>query len=244
MRPAAQVSAHAPCEQTSPALHFVPHAPQFDGSTFVSTHVAPHFVVPPTHSSAHSPFAQTCPAEHFVPHVPQLFGSDFVSAQLVPHCVVPAPHSMLQCPFEHTSPAPHAAPHAPQFDRSLDVSTQPDAQAVCPVGQVGPASTVTSAVASADASPGVFAPGSLPPQPAAVSTPSAHAATTNAARRRALIHPCPDRSRMSSSVCTRPCSDARRTKGPSSTLSKIGWHKQVAIRLSLPVAELQSRVFR
>jgi hypothetical protein len=44
---------------TKPAVQTVVHVPQCAGSVLVSTHDAPHFVVPPTHESEHAPLLHT-----------------------------------------------------------------------------------------------------------------------------------------------------------------------------------------
>jgi hypothetical protein len=40
--PPPQLSAHAPCEQTSPAPHFLPQAPQFSLSRAMAVQLVPH----------------------------------------------------------------------------------------------------------------------------------------------------------------------------------------------------------
>ena len=42
--PVGQFAVQAPAWQVSPAAHALPHAPQFAGSTFESTHLLPHAV--------------------------------------------------------------------------------------------------------------------------------------------------------------------------------------------------------
>jgi hypothetical protein len=73
--PGAHDAWHVLFEQTSPASHALPHAPQFCGSLVVSRQLCPHFVVPPEHVSAHVPFEQTCPLAHAFAHFPQFAGS-------------------------------------------------------------------------------------------------------------------------------------------------------------------------
>jgi len=61
VRPMPHVVPHVPLLHDSPEAHALPHPPQFDGSTLVSTHELPHCVVPPPHDEAHAPCEQTCP---------------------------------------------------------------------------------------------------------------------------------------------------------------------------------------
>jgi hypothetical protein len=79
-----------------PAPHVFPHAPQFAGSTLVSTQLCPHCVVPPAQLSAHAPCEHTCPPVHALPQAPQLSGS-------VATVVQPRPHAV--CPPLHVTPA-------------------------------------------------------------------------------------------------------------------------------------------
>jgi hypothetical protein len=62
-----------PVEQTWPAAHALPHAPQFFGSLAVFTHDAPHLVSPEVHAQA--PPEQTPPLPQLTPQAPQLLGS-------------------------------------------------------------------------------------------------------------------------------------------------------------------------
>lgn len=62
---------HMPTEQYWLAGQAAPQAPQLAGSTFVSTHVVPHCVVPLPHATVHTLFEQTWPAPQVVPQIPQ-----------------------------------------------------------------------------------------------------------------------------------------------------------------------------
>ena len=113
-----QALAHEPAAQDWEAAHLVPHAPQFAGSVFVSTHFPLHRVSVPAHP--HWPFAQTWPVGHACPHDPQFFASTWVFVQI---CELPAPQMVLpqaQEPELQVNPAPQAFPHDPQFLGSFD----------------------------------------------------------------------------------------------------------------------------
>jgi hypothetical protein len=62
----------------------MPHAPQFDGSVWRSTHlqIVPHTVRPAGHPQAHLPPSQTPCSGHCTPQAPQLLGSFAKSMQL------------------------------------------------------------------------------------------------------------------------------------------------------------------
>ena len=57
--PPTQVSAQTLFEQTWPAAHTVPQAPQFAGSFLVLVQALPHLVAPPEHTSPQTPLPQT-----------------------------------------------------------------------------------------------------------------------------------------------------------------------------------------
>jgi hypothetical protein len=59
----------------------VPQPPQLIGSTFVSTQLLPHLVVPPLQTMVHPPFTHCCPLTHAFPQDPQLALSLLVFAQ-------------------------------------------------------------------------------------------------------------------------------------------------------------------
>jgi hypothetical protein len=96
----------------------LPQPPQFCGSVFVSTHIAPHIIEPPTHDSPHCPAEQTWPVSHTCPHVPQFPGSSRVSTHVPPHAAVPDPHDV--CPLPLTEP--HAATIAAKTKSTARIS--------------------------------------------------------------------------------------------------------------------------
>jgi len=122
----------------------MPHPPQFDGSTLVSTQELPHRFVPPAHTTAHAPREQTSPLGHLTPQAPQLDGSLVVSAQEIPHWSVPDPQLTEHVPFEQTRPDSHIAPHAPQLLGSLDVSVHCPEHDVSSALQLPPLSAAAS----------------------------------------------------------------------------------------------------
>jgi hypothetical protein len=85
--PAAQLLEQALCEQTWPAAHIVPHAPQLSGSPVVLTQAWPHACRPDVHTHAPATHAWLLP--QVVPHVPQLRKSAFVSVQMPLQLVCP-----------------------------------------------------------------------------------------------------------------------------------------------------------
>jgi hypothetical protein len=91
------------------------------------------------------PPLQICDAPHAVAQSLQCAGSLLRSTQLVPHLVSPAEHIVEHAPTSQTSPAWQATPHAPQLAASLFLSTQPDAQRICPEGQDMPPPSVVIA---------------------------------------------------------------------------------------------------
>ena len=60
---------HALETQILPAVHTVPHAPQFAPSVFGSTHTPLHVIVPVL--QVHVPLMQSSPVEQPLPHAPQ-----------------------------------------------------------------------------------------------------------------------------------------------------------------------------
>jgi hypothetical protein len=120
--------AQFPLKHVVPAGQTVPHAPQFDGSSFVFTHARLHSTRPLAQVTAHWPSEQTSPMAHAVPQVPQLAGSLETSTHALPHWVAPVRHP-LQAPEVQAVRAGHAVPQAPQFATSLEVSTQVPLQA-------------------------------------------------------------------------------------------------------------------
>jgi hypothetical protein len=118
---------HWPPEQTSPAGHFVPQAPQLLGSLLVlaqpdAQQVSPAAQMTPLH--AHAPPAQASGAPHALPHVPQLASLVFTSTHaplqqtsgklqdpVVPHGHEPLVEHLplLQQSVEgpHAEPPPH-----------------------------------------------------------------------------------------------------------------------------------------
>jgi len=76
------VAEQIPVEQTCPAAHVLPHAPQFFGSTLVSAHVPDgHAVKSSRHW--HLPARQCWPSPHWMPQAPQFSESKAGSEQPV-----------------------------------------------------------------------------------------------------------------------------------------------------------------
>jgi hypothetical protein len=169
----AQLVPHVPAEQTWPARHALPQAPQFCSSLVVFEQKLPpsdvQTVWPGAHWTLQVPVSQTSPAPHAVAQPPQWDGSTFVSAQLCPHCVVPPPQLVVHAPCEQTSPAEHAFPQLPQFAGSLALVEQASPHIVWLAGHVAAASAcVASDWAASDcAASGSLDPGDpvLEPQP-------------------------------------------------------------------------------
>jgi hypothetical protein len=89
----------------------------------MSTHSAPHFVVPPPHARPHLPPLQTSPVAHFVPQPPQFVGSTVESTHSLPQGIVPPLQKPPHVLAEQKSPAAHACPHDPQLSGLREVST-------------------------------------------------------------------------------------------------------------------------
>ena len=88
MLPVGQVQ--TPETHVSPPRHALPHAPQFAGSLFSSTHAPEHAVRPVPHPAEQTPLRQSGVApEQTVPHAPQFAGSDDTSTHAPPHARVP-----------------------------------------------------------------------------------------------------------------------------------------------------------
>lgn len=182
--PPPQDKEHTPLEQSWPAGQALPHAPQFAGSTFVSTHALPHAVVPPEQLPPHTAFEHTCPAAHAMPQPPQFAGSTLVSTHALPHFTVPPPQTSEQTPFEQTSPAGHATLQAPQFARSIVVFAHVSPHCVVPPRQVVPhlpAEQSSPALHSVPHAPQFFGSSDVTTQlPAQSSLPGPHAAVPSA----------------------------------------------------------------
>lgn len=85
---AAQLALQAPFEQTSPAVHALPHAPQWAGSLFRSVHAPSQADMGALHVSSHLPATQLAvpaPSGQWLPQLPQLSGSVARSAHTLPH---------------------------------------------------------------------------------------------------------------------------------------------------------------
>jgi hypothetical protein len=89
-----------PALQTSPAAHFVPHAPQLSRSVSSVAQTPAHSACVAGHDTEHLPATQTNPAPHALPHAPQLLRSSAVSTHVVPHIDRPVAHEA----FESTTP--------------------------------------------------------------------------------------------------------------------------------------------
>ena len=91
--PAWHVSAHAPFEQTSPAGHGVPHAPQFAVSVLRLTQAEPQISAAAPeqlalHAGADAPMAHSgADSGHFVPQAPQFCESIRLVSQMSSACV-------------------------------------------------------------------------------------------------------------------------------------------------------------
>src|SRR5580658_4004185 len=98
---------HVPAEQTLPALHVLPHVPQFWESIFVLVQTPPQSVVPLPQLGAHVPAEHTSPVGQALPHLPQLASSVIGSTQTDPHWRLPAPQLEAHAPAEQTSTLVH-----------------------------------------------------------------------------------------------------------------------------------------
>lgn len=79
---------HAPLRQTWPALHALPHLPQFSASDWVSVQPFVHAASPDRHWQAE--LAQVCPVTHALPQLPQFALLLETSTQAEPHTACPA----------------------------------------------------------------------------------------------------------------------------------------------------------
>ena len=132
VRPAWQVRAQTPLEQTSPEAHAFAQPPQWEGSAWRSVHTPLQADKPAWQETWQTPPAQTCPALHAARQAPQLAKSEVVSRQEPEQSVSPTSQESWHLPLEQTSPALQAAPHAPQFAGSEVKSRQTSPQAVIP----------------------------------------------------------------------------------------------------------------
>jgi len=129
---------HAPAEQVSPVLHFLPHEPQCEASVLVFTQAPEHFVSVFLHVAGviepfielepplQAPAAQVSPDLHFLPHEPQCEASVLVLTQEPEHLVSVFLHVAgvmepfieleppLQAPAAQVSPVLHFLPQLPQ----------------------------------------------------------------------------------------------------------------------------------
>jgi hypothetical protein len=101
---------HVPPLQTSPAPHFVPQAPQFCGSSFVSAQIEPQSFVPPPQLVPHLPCEQSSPLGHAVPHAPQFALSFCVLTQLPLQRVPALPHALVDTSLVASVPPPSVWP--------------------------------------------------------------------------------------------------------------------------------------
>jgi hypothetical protein len=92
VRPAAHDAAQCPVEQTCPAGHAIPHAPQFERSVDVFTQRPPQTVSGAGQVSAHMPPEHASPALHAWPHSPQLLRSDCTFTHSPPQSIVEPLH--------------------------------------------------------------------------------------------------------------------------------------------------------
>ncbi len=123
--------AHAPPAQPENWVgHFMPHALQWSGLVFRSTHVPEHSVklVLQTHlPEMHSP-----PSPHALPHMPQLLPSVIGSTHAVPQASCEP--GQTHAPSVQVAPAGHAFAHAPQWALFVLVSTHAPSHPVSPPG--------------------------------------------------------------------------------------------------------------
>jgi hypothetical protein len=83
--PLAQLVAHAPPEQTWPAAHVLPHAPQLALSVASVTQAPPHTAWPEGQLVPHAPETHASEAPHTVPQAPQSSCAVRTSTQPPPH---------------------------------------------------------------------------------------------------------------------------------------------------------------
>lgn len=108
--PGSQV--HWPARQVAPAAHAIPHAPQFLGSVWVSTHAEEQFFWFAPHAAVQTPLLQTWLAPHAVPHAPQFLGSFNVAEQVPPQ--FSSVKGQVQWPLVHPR-LPQVVAHWPQW---------------------------------------------------------------------------------------------------------------------------------
>ena len=108
----AQVSAHAPLEQTGAVTgQTLPQPPQLVGELCVDVQTPLQSVPPFGHR--HAPPRHVVPPVHATLQAPQFALSEATFTQRLPHAVVPCGHA--QTPPAQTSPGAQACPHAPQL---------------------------------------------------------------------------------------------------------------------------------
>jgi hypothetical protein len=91
-----------PLEQTRPAAHAVPQAPQWFRSVSRSRQTPEHAVVPAPHETRQLLDEHTWPLGQVMPHMPQLARSESRSRHTPEQFVVPAPQLTVQAPREQT----------------------------------------------------------------------------------------------------------------------------------------------
>jgi hypothetical protein len=129
--PPAQLSEHAPFEQTLPGAQTWSQPPQCLGSLLWSTHALPQAVKGARQASVQALFLHWASPlavdAHTRPQPPQLPGSDARSTQVVPHGENPLLQAKLQAPCKQM-PAP--------FGGELQVAPQPPQLFASPLGLV------------------------------------------------------------------------------------------------------------
>ena len=115
--------------QNPPAPHWVPQAPQLEGSFTMFTQRAPlplpHCMVVPVHDEWHPPMLHTEVAPQMVPHPPQLLGSFCVSTHAEPQADSDGIDGVhWHFPATQMSGAPQTVPHVPQLLESELVMLQ------------------------------------------------------------------------------------------------------------------------
>jgi hypothetical protein len=129
----AGVPPHEPATHVSPVPQIIPHAPQFDGSVCVLTHVPPHDICPAGHP--HTPALHTCVGGHTVLQPPQCIRSVCVFTHAPEHDVSPVLHA--HTPATHDMLIAHAVPHVPQLAASVWRSVHTSLHAVEPEAHGG-----------------------------------------------------------------------------------------------------------
>ena len=105
------VSAHAPCEQTSPAAQTLSQPPQLFGSLATDVHTPLQRI--PLFKQSQLPSSQPVPAAHRLPQPPQLELSVWLSTQVPPQSEAPAGHTHF--PAWQAWAAGHVLPQDPQL---------------------------------------------------------------------------------------------------------------------------------